>query len=133
MAKLLSKSVMRWWPDEMVPHNRPAGAVAEARRLWEAAQLYEPFDISQQVAAKYGASPRSCFPHGNAETPANVGSSHTCNALGRWRHGCRGGSSDGPDCAVMTHLGKCGACGHTLQLLCTVAGQVAQKVIGLHN
>ena len=60
MAKLLSKSVMRWWPDEMVPHNRPAGAIAEARRLWEAAQLYEPFDISQQVAAKYGASQNSC-------------------------------------------------------------------------
>ncbi len=33
----------------------------------------------------------------------------------------------------MTHLRKCGACGHTLQLLCTVGGQVAQKIIGLHN
>lgn len=54
MAKVLSKAVMRWWPDEMVPQNRPRAAIEEARRLWEAAQLYEPFDISRQVALKYG-------------------------------------------------------------------------------
>lgn len=54
MAKVLSKAVMRWWPDEMVPQNRPQAAIEEARRLWEAAQLYEPFDITRQVALKYG-------------------------------------------------------------------------------
>ena len=54
MAAVLSKAVMRWWPDEMVPQNRPTGAIEEARRLWEAMQLYEPFDITSQVAAKYG-------------------------------------------------------------------------------
>jgi hypothetical protein len=54
MARVLSKAVMRWWPDEMVPQNRPPAAVEEARRLWEAAQLYEPFDITRQVALKYG-------------------------------------------------------------------------------
>ena len=51
---MLSKAVMRWWPDEMVPYHRPRAAVEEARRLWEAAQLYEPFDVTGQVGAKYG-------------------------------------------------------------------------------
>lgn len=54
MARVLSKAVMRWWPDEMVPYHRPRAAVEEARGLWEAAQLYEPFDVTGQVGAKYG-------------------------------------------------------------------------------
>jgi hypothetical protein len=54
MARVLTKSVMRWWPDEMVPYHRPRSAIEEARSLWEAAQLYEPFDVTGQVGAKYG-------------------------------------------------------------------------------
>ena len=74
MARVLSKAVMRWWPDEMVPYHRPRAAVEEARRLWEAAQLYEPFDVTGQVGAKYGEQHCrvrrhgrcGCFPHGCA-------------------------------------------------------------------
>jgi hypothetical protein len=69
MARLLSKAVMRWWPDEMVPQNRPAAAVGEARRLWEAAQLYEPFDITGQVAAKYGEPHHRSVADHNAMLP----------------------------------------------------------------
>ena len=68
MARVLSKAVMRWWPDEMVPQYRPAAAVGEARRLWESAQLYEPFDITGQVAAKYGEHLRRTKHHRHTET-----------------------------------------------------------------
>lgn len=56
MQSIMSAAVMRWWPDEMVPMNRSGEAQAEAKALWEGTHLYEPFDITSQVAAKYGAS-----------------------------------------------------------------------------
>ena len=69
---MLSKAVMRWWPDEMVPYHRPRAAVEEARRLWEAAQLYEPFDVTGQVGAKYGerSYKHSHMPCQSAGSPA---------------------------------------------------------------
>lgn len=54
MQSIMSAAVMRWWPDEMVPMNRSREAEAEAKALWEGTHLYEPFDITSQVAAKYG-------------------------------------------------------------------------------
>lgn len=55
MQSIMSTAVMRWWPDQMVPMHRPAQAIADAKVQWEALHLYEPFDITQQVATKYHA------------------------------------------------------------------------------
>ncbi len=56
MQSIMSAAVMRWWPEAMVPMNRDPVAVREAQALWEANNLYEPFDITGIVAARYGVS-----------------------------------------------------------------------------
>lgn len=55
MQSIMSAAVMRWWPDQMVPMHRPNQAVADAKAQWEAMHLYEPFEITHQLASKYSA------------------------------------------------------------------------------
>jgi hypothetical protein len=61
MQSIMSTAVMRWWPDQMVPMHRPAQAIADAKVQWDALHLYEPFDITQQVATKYRESIAVCL------------------------------------------------------------------------
>lgn len=73
MQSIMSAAVMRWWPEAMVPMNRDPVAVREAQALWEANNLYEPFDITGIVAARYGVSCATSVSNGDGGDRPAVG------------------------------------------------------------